>query len=358
MTLTERKKQILNATVNRYIQTAEPVGSKVLLEDYEFGVSSATVRQELHELEEDGFLTHLHTSSGRIPTELGYRFYVDKLMSNAPLTVQEHAFISARLGSMSLHLGTALTQVSSLMSSLIDYTTIVMVPTIYQDVLKLVHMVLVDINRVLVILLHSLGVNHEFILNLDEHLDQADLNRLSQCLTSKLEGMNIQDIRQEFFAQISMDLPDYRYVLDQLSVEINRLKAHHQDDQNLILSGTSKMLKLPEFKNIEFTQQVLSAIEENKVLLELLKRSLSRRDADQSVFIGKSDHQVELLDGCSVVLKPVSIGPFQSTVIGVLGPTRMTYSAVTSKLTTLSAMVSGYLTHSHSKGGSYGPSTN
>jgi heat-inducible transcriptional repressor len=279
---------------------------------------------------------------------------VDELMASSPLSVQEHALISERLDSMSLHLETALTQVSSLMSSLIDYTTIVMVPTIYQDALKLVHMVLVDINRVLVILLHALGVNHEFILTLDDQVAQEDLTKLSQLLTSKLEGLNIQDIRQEFFIELVSDLPDYRSVLDQLSAEIIKLNEHHQSNQGLLLSGTSKMLKLPEFRNIEFTQQVLSAVEENKVLLELLQRALVQSNTNQSCFIGKSDHQVELLDGCSVILKPVSIGESYSTVIGVLGPTRMSYSAVTSKLTVVSDMVSDYLSQNILKGGSNG----
>lgn len=353
--LTERKKQILNATVSRYIQTAEPVGSKSLLDA--FDVSSATVRQALHELEDEGFLTHVHTSSGRVPTDKGYRFYVDELMATHSLSTTEYQVISEQIHSMSLHVETALTQISSVMSSLIDYTTIVMVPTIYQDALKLVHMVLVDINRVLVILLHAIGVNHEFILTLDEGVNQEDLNRLSQLLSSKLEGINVQDIPREFFIKLITDLPDYKSVLTQLATEIDRLNVHHQRNHQLILNGTSKMLKLPEFKNIEFTQQVLAAVEENKVLLELLNRSLSKK-ADHSIFIGKSDHQVDLLDGCSVVLQPVTLGHSYSTVIGVLGPTRMPYSVVASKLNTLSAMVSEYLTQSISKGGNYGSPRN
>jgi len=349
--LTDRKKMILKATVNRYIATAEPVGSKSLIDDAHFNVSSATIRQELNELEKDGFLTHVHTSSGRIPTDEGYRFYVNELMTAEPMRAEDHQLVLRQFDQMSSHLETALTQVSTIMSSLIDYTTIVMVPTIFQDALRLVHMVVLDINRVLVLLLHSLGVNHEFVMTLSEDVAQEDLNRLSALLSAKFSGLNIADIQEVFFAEIVSEMPEYKLILDQLSCEINRIRTYHDRSQNLILNGTSKMLKLPEFKNIEFTQQVLSTVEETKVLLGLLNRFASSHHGSKSIFIGKGDHQVASLDGCSLVVKPVSIGGSHTSVIGVLGPTRMSYSTVSSRLDALSKLVSQYLNDSYIKGG-------
>jgi heat-inducible transcriptional repressor len=180
----KRKKVILDKVIESYISTAEPVGSKVIQETCNLELSSATIRNELNELEKDGYLTQLHTSSGRIPTDKGYRLFVDSVIQNKILPLEQRKNFENKIKLIETNINSILYQITEIMTEVIDYTTIVITPDIYMETLKIIHFILVDIDRVLVVLLNSLGVNREFLIEFaGNNLAQDDLNKISQFLT-------------------------------------------------------------------------------------------------------------------------------------------------------------------------------
>ncbi len=319
----KRREAILHTAVQHYIETAEPVGSKVMADRYDFKVSPATIRHELNELEKEGFLGHVHTSSGRIPTDKGYRFYVDSVLAkpgSVPLPVDVPVY---QIGQ---NIQDVLSHVSDVMSSLIDYTTIVLTPDLYQETLKMAHLILVDMDKVLVVLLHSAGVNSEFLVQLNNNIDQDDLNKISKLLSSKLDGKPVYELNEQLILGLEKDLPELSLALKDLALSVSQLRKSNQKRQQLLAKGVSNMIRLPEFKNIELTQKVLSLLEENKVLGNLLTE-FSRRSSVCNVMIGQ-EMNVEGLSECSLILSPVGHESEPTGVIGVLGPKRMAYSQV------------------------------
>ncbi len=343
--LTERQKTILEATVTDFIETAEPVGSKSLIEAKGFSLSSATIRNDLSELEDKGYLTHVHTSSGRVPTDKGYRMYVDSLMTLQKLPPEQRQILNKQLAMIGNNVSDVLAQLTDVVSSLMDYTTLVLTPDIWRETLKVVHLVLLDLDKVLVVLLSSAGVNQEFVMSL-EGLAQADLDRLSRLLTQKLEGKAAYQLTEDLFAELVSELPHFKIALTQLGTEIKRLVQSHKS-RKLMSKGTSKMLRLPEFKNVEVTQKVLETLEESKVLCHLLDRYMNP-STSQKTLIGE-ETQVENLKECSLVFTPVMRDDEPVALVGVLGPKRMMYPVVVPMIDRIGRMVSHSLTL-HEKG--------
>ncbi len=339
----DRKKAILEEAVRRYIDTAEPVGSKLLAEHSSLNVSSATIRNELNELERDGYLVQPHTSSGRVPTDQGYRFYVDQLpvtdRRTSGLTTAQQQLVLARLQSVGGHIQDVLFQVTEILNSLIDYTTIVLTPDIYQETLKFAQLILVDMDRILVVLLNSAGVNSEFLVHFEGKIDQEDLNKISRLISEKLEGKPVTSITEATLEELARDLPRLTELLSALAKGIRALREQHAQSSRLVTKGMGKLLKLPEFRNIELTQRVVATLEENKVLAELLAQHLNTHSCQ--VMIGH-ETQMDALQDCSLVVASVSTDESQG-VIGVLGPRRMAYSQIVPMVEQISAMVGDYL---------------
>lgn len=335
----ERKKTILQATINNYIETAEPVGSKYLCERYDFDLSSATVRHELNELEQEGFLTQIHTSSGRVPTDKGYRYYVDNLMRINELNKAQKELINEHIVALGHNIYGVLMQISTAMASVIDYTTIILTPDVYEETLKVAHLILVDIDKILVVLLDSLGVNNEFLLRIQHKMSQDDLNKISRMLTDKLKGRTLNSIDDQLIGELVQELPLFHGILNKLVDELKKMRTVNQKQKKLLTSGVSNMLKLPEFKNIELTQQVLTMIEENKVLLGILAEYMKEQNC--RVLIGE-ETQVEALKDLSLVVAPFSV---ESTggVMGVLGPKRMMYSVIVPIIQSITHNIQTYI---------------
>jgi heat-inducible transcriptional repressor len=338
--LDTRKQAILDEVVNLYIERAEPVGSKLLSEHSAMSVSTATIRHELNELEKEGYLTQPHTSSGRIPTDKGYRFHVDRLADTGHgLTLTQQRVLQSQLFQAGHTIQGVLDQISDILHSLIDYTTIVLTPTIYQETLKVAHLLLVDLDKVLVVLLNSAGVNSEFLLSISHRIDQEDLNKISRLLTEKLSGQAIKSITPDMLTELAQELPQVSSILDTLGVAIQQLSSHQKEKRNIMTKGVGNLLKLPEFQNIELTQKVLTTLEETKVLSAVLSEYCSQPNCQ--VFIGH-EHNVEGLQDCSLVVAQCAVGQDQTGIIGVIGPKRMNYATVLPMVTQITTMINQY----------------
>jgi heat-inducible transcriptional repressor len=335
-----RKQVILENAIQHYISTGEPVGSKVLAQSPQLQVSSATIRNELNELEKEGFLTQPHTSSGRVPTDKGYRYYVDEIATQSALSVDQQGLLKAQLQEVGNNVNTVLGQISDVLSTVVDYTTIVLTPAIYQETLKMVHMILVDLDKVLVVLLNMSGINSEFVLTLQDRMDQDDLNQISTVLTQKLRGKSLNQVSQNELAEFVAELPQIKPLLGDLVQALDALKKDHRNQQQVLTKGVGKLLKLPEFHNIELTQKVLATLEENRVLSELLGEYMNSGQCQ--VVIGQ-ENKVAALQECSLVVSPLSVDQETVGLVGVLGPRRMSYAVVVPMVQHITSMVSEYL---------------
>ena len=328
----KRKQALLEITIEEYIHTAEPVGSKTLSNNNRVSVSPATVRTELNELEKEGYLTHVHTSSGRVPTDKGYRLYVDSLM--APSSLSEPTLLENTITTMGDNIESITEKMVQILSKTLNYTTIALTPDLYQETLKVIHLILVDLDKVLVVILNSVGVNQEFLLNITDRIDQSDLNRMSTYLTEKLKGESITTLNDTLLKQAVSLMPQFKAILNTLHKEVETLTE--KQEQRLLFKGASKMLKLPEFKDIELTKRVLSGLEETKLMTQILKEYLAKNKGN--VMIG-TEIQNKNLEDCSIVISPVNTENPLLGSIGLLGPKRMPYNYLVPLIKSISKKV-------------------
>ena len=321
--ISSRKKDVLHAVINSFIENPEPVGSKSLVARYGFDCSSATVRHELSELEREGYLTHVHSSSGRVPTDKGYRFYVDALMRTQPVDIDRtNPLLGSHIRVLGQNIVYMLSRLNAVVSEVLDHTTIMAAPELVTEVLRVVRLISVDINRVLVVLMDAVGVNCEFFIQLEHRFQQEDLDRISRLLTDKMQGRILQDISAEDFASWVATLPEFRGVCDMLYKEMSRFSAFRKEGAQVSVAGVSKILRLPEFQNMELAQRVVSTLEESKLLLGVFSEYMVSRSP--SVIIG-AETGIDSLRECSLVVAPFGRHSDQCGMLGVIGPKRMAY---------------------------------
>lgn len=338
--LSGRRRQLLDQTISGYIQNGEPVGSKWLSETAGLSVSSATIRNDLSDLEKGGYLTQVHQSSGRVPTDKGYRLYVDGVVDRLHPSDSTVPGLHSDVQLIGHNIQQILGQVSDLMGNLIDYTTIILMPDIYQETLKLAHLILVDLDMVLVVLLNKFGVNSEFLVKISDRVDQEDLNKISRLLTEKLSGRPTFELNKWVVEELVSELPLYEGVLTQITEEIQRLRRFNSGSDKLMMRGMSNMIRLPEFRNVELTQKVLSTLEETKVMLAVFSEYLAFNQPQ--VVIG-DEHHIEELKDCSIVVAPYAVDDEPIGMVGVLGPRRMAYDRVIPMVQGVTAKITDYL---------------
>lgn len=329
----ERKKRVLHATVNAYIQSNEPVGSRSLASAHSFKCSPATLRYELNALEQEGFLTHLHTSSGRVPTTKGYRYYVDAYSPS-----QSHSQSSLTLIDQSMT--DIMQMVVQLVKNTFDYSVIIHQPKIFHDILTMVHFIVSGVNRILVVLACKSGLTEEFSLNFDHNMSQEECDRLTRIVNKEINGQPLPTFDQ-FCADIMLAIPKYKAILKGLNRQLNRIMTQHSSQQLLLTDGLANMFSLPEFTDVKMVQNVISVMEENTVLARYLNRFLNQTDC--TTVIG-DEHEVTKLKNCSMVVGSFYKDKTPMGVLGVLGPKRMQYRKVIPLVSELADLMSQFLT--------------
>ncbi len=312
--LDDRKTAILRAIVEEYIATALPVGSSHIAKSNEFAVSSATVRNDMAALEREGFLTHPHTSAGRIPTDKGYRFFVDNLVPNGALGSLEQAKVGSFFESAHFRLEETLQRTSMLLTQLTNYASVVIGPTVEIATVKSLQLVRLSSHHITVVVVLSNGVveNEQIEVGLD--ISDEDI----LLATSKLQNlmMNIP----------LRDVPKHRLTNRKTSDAVSELSSRvlealdrTRNDETFFVGGAAQMAEA--FDAVEIVRNVLHTLEQQYVVVTLVRDMLNR---GLSVAIG-AEHGVEPLSACSVVLAPVMADGESVGTVGVLGPTRMNY---------------------------------
>ena len=323
--LEERGRKVLEAVVSSYIKTGEPVGSRTITKKFGMGLSPATIRNIMADLEDLQLLTHPHTSAGRIPTDLGYRYYVDTLMEAEPQEKIERE-IGELLKGNDADIKNLLAETSRMLSSLTHYAGLVMAARIPDTLIRRIQFIRLSDKKVLVILVTGNGMIQNKFIDAERDLAQDDLDQLTVRLNKLLENLNMRELREKLVAEMQGTRKDYAGMLEKVFSQDADSAAGTDRGDSLFLGGLSEMMGHPEYaNNIEKLKTLYHAFEEKYHLIKLLDRSLEAGGVQ--IFIGTENPYFEMQD-CSVVT--ASYGSHGRVVgaLGVIGPTRMDYNRV------------------------------
>ena len=323
MILNDRKIKILEAIVMDYIATAEPIGSRTIAKKYELGISSATIRNEMSDLEDMGLIKQTHTSSGRVPSDLGYRLYVDSLMRHRPLTDEETMFLQQMIMSNIHHVDYLMQETAKAIAYLTQYATIVSEPKEKKTAIKHVQLMPMDERSILVVWVTDTKAVKNKTVPVQDPPDFDTLAALAKILNMKLGSQIIDAIDRKMVSDLLEAFGPYAHLLMPiLGVLADALKAEGQ----VYTSGVNNFLAFPEFADREKVRAVFHAFEKEQDMLVAL---YCAEAADDIQIIIGAENPVESLQNCSVVRANFSLGNHKG-IIGIIGPTRMNYTQAVS----------------------------
>lgn len=339
VSLSQRSRQILEAIVEDYIATAEPVGSSAVARRHAMALSPATVRNVMASLEELGLLASPHTSAGRIPTDKGFRFYVDSLVSLRQVTHREKRQILKHYRETGGNLTDLLRETSRTLSALSSYTGIVMAPRFTQGAFRHIEFIKLSAGRLLAILVAGNGAIQNRIIETDQEFSSEDLVRMGNYLNSMLKGLTISQVRDRVLTEMASDKSRYdRLMADALSLS-RRVLPDEQDE--LYIAGQSRIFEHPEFADVAKMREIFTAFEEKGRLVGLLEGCMNARGVQ--IFIG-SETPLKEMAGMSLITSTYMTDANTIGLLGVVGPTRMGYSTVIPIVDYTARLVSRLLT--------------
>ncbi|MDF2607421.1 MAG: heat-inducible transcriptional repressor HrcA [Bacillales bacterium] len=321
--LTDRQLLILQVIVDDFINSAQPVGSRTLSKKDSIKLSSATVRNEMSELEEKGFIEKPHTSAGRIPSQKGYRFYVDNLLPQINVEEKTIQKVNTLLHNKYLLREKVIHQAANLLSEISDYTAIALGSMVTENRLKKIQIVpLTDTTAVMIIITNKGHVQNQ-IVNIPQSMDASDIEKFVNIINQKLVNVPIASlgiaIQKEVKQLLHQNINNYEMLL-------NHFQSSNFDESSknfMHVSGKTKMFNQPEFMDIEKIRALLEMLEEDEQLINLVRP----RKEGITVTIGK-ENNIEKLENCTIVTATYSLGEEKLGTLALLGPTRMEYSKV------------------------------
>ncbi|MCR5691008.1 MAG: heat-inducible transcriptional repressor HrcA [Eubacterium sp.] len=328
MELNERKEKILEAIIRNYMETGEPVGSRTVSKYGDMNLSSATIRNEMADLEEMGYILQPHTSAGRIPSDKAYRLYVDKMLKNKDAEVGE---MRELLVEKADKIDLLLKQVAKLLADNTNYTTMVTKPKYQHKKIKFVQLNQISEGQLLVlVVLDNNHVNNKFI-NLEEPMDETVVSQMNFLMNTALNGLDFTEINMQIMQKIKEQAGDYSDIASSIMDCIAEVMAE-EDNSEIYTSGATNILKYPELTDKEKVTQLLSTFEE-KQMLEAWANDNSEDSKEHAiqVYIGE-ESPVESMKDCSVVTATYQIKEGVYGKIGIVGPKRMDYEKVVGTL--------------------------
>ena len=332
--LTERQQAVLRLIVQEYVNTAMPVSSKAISEEYSLGVSSATVRNEMAALEELGYLTHPHTSAGRVPTEAGYRYFVERLMEQFDLPLDEQRMINHQFHQARLELDQWLRLSAAVLAHTTQNASLVTAPKSDRCYLKHLELISIQDEAVLLIVVLQSGTVKQQILTLELPISQDELHALGRQLTSLWVGADTTQITASTTSLGGLAAQ----VGEEVACTMQRIDARRSSD--IYHDGLLNILNQPDFKQRQGVQQVIRALEERRVVDQLVDKVL--QDGGVQIIIG-GEGQWDELSEIGIVMGRYGVGDTISGAMGVVGPVRMTYGRAVSIVRYMSRLMSGLL---------------
>lgn len=332
--LQERKARVLYAVIHEYIKTGKPVGSSVLEQKYKFNLSPATLRNLMAELEKDGYLTHPHTSAGRIPTDAGYKAYINSLVELQRLAVEEEERIKQEYEKKTKEIESLLSQTSKILSGLSNYTGFITAPKAKVNEIRNIELMQVSKSQVMVVLLTKTGIVKHKMINLS--VDSEELYELKKFLNNKLRGLTVEEASKRLIVEVEK-YQDKQNDMLQLAEQICNVIDSIQED--IYVDGTSNVLSVPDFTDFESAKSLMKLNEDKDRLIEIIGKDLD--EATVNVKIGGQD--LSELKNLSVVKTSYSYGDKIVGVLGIIGPKRMDYDKMMALVNSVSNIVNGFL---------------
>ncbi|MBQ8201153.1 MAG: heat-inducible transcription repressor HrcA [Clostridia bacterium] len=333
MAMDERKFRILQAIIDDYILTAVPVGSRTISKKYDMGLSSATIRNEMSDLEELGYLDQPHVSAGRVPSAKAYRLYVDQLLRAGKLRSDSEQMVKAHFLGRMRQMEDVIDHAAQVLSTLTNYTAVVLPPTGSQPRIRNIQLVSVSDTAALVVIVTDAGIVRDAVIRVSEELDSDSLYSISRTLTQELNGRTLSEAVEQI-PQLMARMQAQSELLTGLGTVLN--EQGEAVKPRVAIGGTSNMLSYPEYSDMEKARSFLSLMETRDRLADIISQ---KGEMSFTVRIGPETGVPEMAD-CSIVTATYTTGNGQQGTIGVIGPTRMQYSRVLSIMNTMGQQLS------------------
>lgn len=330
MMLTDRQKQILSAIVNDYIVSAEPVGSRSISKRGDVGVSPATIRNEMSDLEEMGFLEQPHTSAGRIPSHKGYRYFVDHLIQQQDLREEDLQLIKLFFAEKLYEAEETVQQVATILSSLTQYTAIALGPEIFTTTLKHIQLIPLNDESAVTIIVTNTGHVENKMVSIPKDVPMAEIEKFINLLNKKLVGVPLLQVRSKLYNEISNELKRHVSRYQELIIMLENVLQQNKEDR-IFVSGTTNILSQPEFKDVEKVRAIFELFDRSESLAQLF----TDMPGGIQVRIGAENH-LDAIHQCSLITATYSLEGQSLGTIGIIGPTRMEYGKVINLLDYLS----------------------
>ena len=331
MELSERKVKILQAIIRNYLETGEPVGSRTISKYTDLNLSSATIRNEMSDLEEMGYILQPHTSAGRIPSDKGYRLYVDTMMEQKDREIEEMKEVMVQKEDKMDQL---LKQVAKLLAVNTNYASMITTPTIHTNKLKFIQLSRVDVNQLLAVVVVEGNVIKNNIIHTAEELDDETLLKLNILLNTHLNGLTIEEINLGMISSLKQQAGIHSEIVADV-IDAIAESIHAEEDLEVYTSGANNIFKYPELADQQKASSIINTFEEKQLLTELVQENLSDdNNTGIQVYIGE-ETPIQSMKDCSVVTATYELGEGMRGTIGIIGPKRMDYDKVIGTLKTI-----------------------
>ncbi|MDQ0351074.1 heat-inducible transcriptional repressor [Alkalibacillus filiformis] len=324
--LTERQALVLKVIIDEFIETAQPIGSRNIAKREDVAYSPATIRNDMADLEDEGFLSKTHSSSGRIPSEKGYRFYVDHMMSPLQLSSDEVRLVQSQFDDRMIEMEKVMQNSAHILSELTQYTTLVLGPEVYETKLKQLQIVPINKQSAIAILVTDTGHVEHRSFAVPSEIDHSDLEKVVNILNEKLVGVPIIYLDRMIETEV-IDLIN-RYTSNfQKSYDLIQKALFNHQTTSLYVSGKSNILMQPEFNDIEKARSLFNVMESEDQIAPILKTN----QEGLKISIGH-ENEMEVMNNCTLITATYTLGENQIGTIALLGPTRMEYAKAVSLL--------------------------
>ncbi len=334
-----RLEKILEAIVSEYISKGEPVGSRTLSKKKDIGLSAASIRNIMSDLTDSGFITQPHVSAGRIPTDLGYRYYVDAILSPAKIDWSDQQSIKTLLSSPGMDIRDLLKQSSSVLAHLSNHAGVVTTSSAGEKTFKAIEFIRVAVDKILVILVSSGGIIQNKLIYDEDGIDQSTLEVYSRQLNDMLKDLDLHEAKERIERELAAEKTRVDAMLAKILL-LGYIVISDTSSREIFIEGQSNIFDEPEFAHIEKLKALLITFEQKNNFLRILDKTL-KADGIQ-ILIG-SEHGVDAIDSCSVVAYPIRTENSTFGCISVVGSKRMNYPKVVSLVETTAQVLTGYL---------------
>ncbi|NOZ55480.1 MAG: heat-inducible transcription repressor HrcA [Calditrichaeota bacterium] len=321
--LTDRERLIFEAIVQSFVENATPVGSRFLTKKIGLDMSPATVRNVMADLEEKGLITQPHTSAGRVPTDKGYRVYVDHLMRREKLSPGEKAAIVRSLKTVSRDVEIVLDKASHVLGRISSQLGVVLAPRFLEGILEKIELVPVASRRILVVLTVRSGLVRTILMEIQSDISRDRLQETARILNERLHGLSLRQVREQLSERTRDVGGEHRGLIDMLARSADEV-FRFETESHYHVAGTQNIVSQPEFSDREKTRKILELLENKEIIIQVLQEG--DEEGKVSITIGE-ENQEELLRNCSLVTATYHVGSVRGT-LGVIGPTRMPYARV------------------------------